>query len=111
MKGCIMKIMLRFESFSGHKITSVEVDAQMPFDMHGLTFAVHRNVNHYGNINRYEDKRWVVSEITTGAAVHYGKTRGEAIANAHKILTDEGAEKTQKTVRKYRRSNKNKVKP
>ncbi len=97
-----MKITIPMESFDG-AMEFVEVDASMPFEMFGFTFATHRRV-----IIEIPSKEsgWVVVEISCGAVVQRGDTRAEAIRKAKETLQRVGEERLRKEVKKRLRQQK-----
>ncbi|MHB8327890.1 MAG: hypothetical protein ACYDB5_10740 [bacterium] len=50
----------------------------------------------YENIIVYSNTTWYVSELTTGEMVNFGKTKSEAINNAHTTLNKYSKEETLK---------------
>ena len=95
-----MKIKIAIEDFFGENIEFREVDASCPFEMFGLRFAAHKNID-YSTRNK-----WRVTELSTGSGINRGETRIEAIKRAKEMLEKIGEDSVKEVVKKRLRQQK-----
>jgi len=80
----------RYGRYGRNRVVLRNVEATMPFEMFGYTFAAHPTVNPDGTFRDTKKGGWVVSEISSGAVAGTGDLRKLAIENAKKGMLNIG---------------------
>ena len=93
-----LALMGRCGKFGREECYYHEVEATMPFQMFGYTFAAHPRVNPDGTFKDPKKYGWVVTETSSGAVAAVGDLRRDAIKNARIVLAEAGEEKTKRSI-------------